>query len=441
MAKLVCMPAVSANAEQALLVEWAVKEGDAVHGGDSLGGIETDKAVVDLQAEQDGVIARLLVAPGTSVAVGAPVAVLLEPGDTDADVQALLGPPPAAGAEPPGGTGRPMPQSAAPSPAPERVFASPLARRRAKEAGVSLQGLQGSGPNGRIVKRDIERVRVADVPLPAEAPAQDSAAPATPASLAEQAFAGAIDARQPAPPIQPSIKSSIQPSIQPSGFDLVPHTSMRLAIARRLAESKATIPHFYLRGQCRMDALLALRAQLNAVAPRKLSLNDLAIRATACALRDVPGMNVTWTPEGLRHHHHADIAVAVATEGGLITPILQAADQLGVVAIGTEMADRVQRARAGRLAPSEYEGGTFGISNLGMYGVAEFAAIINPPQSAMLALGAATREAVVIDATVQAATVMRYTLSVDHRAIDGVLAARWLARYTYYMEQPLAMLV
>lgn len=216
---------------------------------------------------------------------------------------------------------------------------------------------------------------------------------------------------------------------------------MRLAIARRLAESKATIPHFYLRGQCRVDALLALRGQLNTVAPRKLSLNDLAIRAAACALRDVPGMNVTWTPEGLRHHHHADIAVAVATEGGLITPILHAADQLGVVAIGTEMADRVERARAGRLAPSEYEGGTFGISNLGMYGVAEFAAIINPPQSAMLALGAATREALVIDETVQAASLMRYTLSVDHRAIDGVLAARWLARYTYYMEQPLAMLV
>jgi pyruvate dehydrogenase E2 component (dihydrolipoamide acetyltransferase) len=431
MAKLVCMPAVSANAEHAVLVEWNVKEGDEVRGGDTLGGIETDKAVVDLEAEDDGVVGRLLVAPGARVAVGAPLAVLLAPGDSDAEVDVLLGAAagtaaagtdgpaaldtpvesaphdaaPQVGAVSAGGTA-PTAPSAPPSQsrraAPtagrgegegRRIFASPVARRLAREAGLPLDTLQGSGPDGRIVKRDIEHR------LEAGATAPDDAC------------------------------------------ERVPHTPMRLAIARRLTESKTTIPHFYLHGRCRADELDALRTRLNAVMPRKLSFNDLIVRAAACALRDVPDMNVTWGADALRRHRHPDIAVAVATEGGLITPIVRAADGLSVAELARVMAERVERARAGRLAPADYEGGTFGISNLGMHGVVDFAAIINPPQSAMLAVGALVREPVVEGDTVRPGLVMRYTLSVDHRAIDGALAARWLARFTHYMEQPLAMLV
>lgn len=431
MAKLVSMPAVSANAEHAVLVEWNVKEGDEVRAGDTLGGIETDKAVVDLEAEDDGVVGRLLVEPGARVAVGAPLAVLLAPGDSDAEVDVLLGAAdgaaaagadqaaasatlvaapsqdsapqsravPANGAVPPARPApAPQPPGDAPAAGPDerearRIFASPVARRLAREAGLALDALQGSGPDGRIVKRDIE----------------------------QQLKAGATE--------------------PDAVFDLVPHTPMRLAIARRLTESKTTIPHFYLRGLCRADELDALRTRLNAVAPRKLSFNDLIVRAAACALRDVPDMNVTWGPDTLRRHRHPDIAVAVATEGGLITPIVRGADGLGVAELGRVVAALVDRARAGRLAPADYEGGTFGISNLGTHGVMDFAAIINPPQSAMLAVGALVREAVVVGDTVQPGLVMRYTLSVDHRAIDGALAARWLARFTHYMEQPLAMLV
>jgi pyruvate dehydrogenase E2 component (dihydrolipoamide acetyltransferase) len=431
MAKLVCMPAVSANAEHAVLVEWNVKEGDEVRGGDTLGGIETDKAVVDLDAEDDGVVGRLLVGPGARVAVGAPLAVLLAPGDSDAEVDVLLG---AAAGTAPAGADRAAsgdtpvdaaPHDAAPQvravpaagtappapPAPpsqprrdaraagrdegegRRIFASPVARRLARDAGLALDTLQGSGPDGRIVKRDIE------YRLQAGATAPDGS------------------------------------------YDLVPHSPMRLAIARRLTESKTTIPHFYLNGQCRADELDALRTRLNAVTPRKLSFNDLIVRAAACALRDVPDMNVTWGADALRRHRHPDIAVAVATEGGLITPIVRAADGLTLAELAGVMAERVERARAGRLAPADYEGGTFGISNLGMHGVIDFTAIINPPQSAMLAVGALVREPVVAGDTVRPGLVMRYTLSVDHRAIDGALAARWLSRFTHYMEQPLAMLV
>jgi pyruvate dehydrogenase E2 component (dihydrolipoamide acetyltransferase) len=464
MARLVCMPAVSANAEDAVLVEWNVKEGDEVRGGDSLGGIETDKAVVDLEADDDGVVGRLLVEPGARVAVGAPLAVLLGPGDSDAEVDVLLGAAagtsadapdrPAPGDTPfdtpfdtsvdapvdapahdtapqlPAGaaTGtsphRPAARARRDAPAADRdgagegrVFASPLARRLAREAGLALHELEGSGPGGRIVKRDIEQQLAAG-------------------SMQEDDLGQRDDVRKADPG-----KADPGPGRADADFDLIPHTPMRLAIARRLTESKSTIPHFYVRGQCRADALAALRGQLNAVAPRKLSINDLIVRAAACALRDVPEMNVTWSADALRRHRHPDIAVAVATEGGLITPIVRRADELGTAALGRAMAALVERARAGRLAPADYEGGTFGISNLGTHGVKDFAAIINPPQSAMLAVGAIVREPVVVDDAVLPGLVMHYTLSVDHRAIDGALAARWLTRFTHYMEQPLAMLV
>ncbi|OZI61115.1 2-oxo acid dehydrogenase subunit E2 [Bordetella genomosp. 11] len=391
MATMVCMPAVSANAPDAVLAEWIVKEGDSVRAGDSLGGIETDKAVVDLEAEHDGVVGKLLVAQGTRVAVGAPVALLLREGETPRDIAQA-------------GEQVEAAEPAAPSPGPadpSRIFASPVARRTAAAAGLALSGLAGSGPQGRIVKRDVEQALAGDGTRPAPAGGHTDAA----------------------------------------GFDLIPHGSMRKAIARRLTESKSTIPHFYLRGLCRADALLGLREQLKAVVPGRVSINDLVIRGAACALRDVPDMNVTWTADALRRHRHADISVAVATPNGLVTPIVKAADGLGVPAISEAMTALIERARAGRLAPAEYEGGSFGISNLGMLGVPDFAAIINPPQSAMLAVGAIVREAVVDEDTIRVGSVMRYTLAVDHRAIDGELAARWLARLTWYLEHPVAMLV
>jgi pyruvate dehydrogenase E2 component (dihydrolipoamide acetyltransferase) len=416
MATMVCMPAVSANAKDAVLVEWTVSEGDAVRGGDSLGGIETDKAVVDLEAEHDGVVGRLLVAAGTRVDVGAPMAILLRDGETADDAASLLDERAVARpASAPGDGGArtaspgvsasndpavPAPPAEASAHTDSRILASPLARKMARQADVALTDLQGSGPDGRIIKRDVERALAGIAP---------NAAPASTGTA--------------------------------SGYDVVPHTPMRLAIARRLTESKTTIPHFYLRGLCRADALLALRTQFNAVAARKLSINDLVVRAAACALRDVPDMNVTWAPEGLRRYRHADIAIAVATQGGLITPIVRAADRLPVAAIADATSALIERARGGTLAPADYEGGSFGISNLGMHGVSDFAAIINPPQSAMLAVGAVTKEPVADADAVRTAAVMRYTLAVDHRAIDGALAAAWMARFTWYLEQPVAMLV
>ncbi|ANN67520.1 2-oxo acid dehydrogenase subunit E2 [Bordetella bronchialis] len=422
MATMVCMPAVSANAPDAVLVEWTVREGDAVRAGDSLGGIETDKAMVDLEAEHDGVVGRLLVAPGSRVAVGAPLALLLRQGETAediadaarrADAAAVAGGDAAAiagddvavsfDADTPAVGNGDAATSAGGNAAPgARRFASPVARRLAAENGLALATLAGSGPQGRIVKRDVEQ---------------------------------AMEAASGAPPIATEDGGSSP------AYEVLPHSSMRRAIARRVAASKSTIPHFYLRGQCRADALLGLREQLKTVVPGRVSINDLAVRAAACALRDVPDMNVTWTADALRRYRHADIAVAVATPNGLVTPIVRGADQLGVAAISGTMTALIERARAGRLAPAEYEGGSFGISNLGMLGVVDFAAIINPPQSAMLAIGAVAREAVVEADTIRVASVMRYTLAVDHRAIDGELAARWLARFTWYLEHPVAMLV
>ncbi|QOT80166.1 pyruvate dehydrogenase complex dihydrolipoamide acetyltransferase [Cupriavidus basilensis] len=410
MATLLRMPEVAANATQATLQAWTKNEGDTIAVGDCIAEIETDKAVVELNADSAGVLARRLVAAGQDVEVGAPIGVLLVNGETSVDIDALIA---AAGgsAQAPraeaASTGQAVvAANAAPAQA-ARIFASPLARRLAAQRGLDLAALRGSGPNGRIVKRDIERAAAA--PVAAIAPAV-------------------------APPAAPQAQAS-------DAFTEIPHSNMRRTIARRLSESKATIPHFYLTADCRMEKLLALRAQINANAPRKISVNDFIVRAVAVALREVPAANVGWTDTAMRQYRQADIAVAVSTDAGLITPIVRAADTKPLSVISAEIADLATRARASQLRPEEYQGGSFSVSNLGMFGVSEFSAIINPPQAAILAVGATQAVPVVEDGELKAGQVMRCTLSVDHRAIDGALAAQWLAAFKRLLENPLSMLI
>lgn len=414
MATLLRMPEVAANATHATLAAWSKKEGEPIAAGDCLAEVETDKAIVEISADSAGVMGQWLVPAGQEVEVGAPIAVLLATGEAAADVQALLQAagavataPAAAAASAVSGTLAPAATTAQASG--DRLRASPLARRLASQRGVDLSRLQGSGPGGRIVKIDVERAQVA-APAPASAPV--AAAPA-----AAPAGSGA------------------------SAFTEVPHSSMRRTIARRLAESKSTIPHFYLTVECRMERLLALRMEINASASRKISVNDFIVRAVAVALREVPQANVGWTDTAMRQYAQADVAVAVSTDTGLITPIVRAADRKTLSQISAEIADLAARARAGQLRPEEYQGGSFSVSNLGMHGVGAFSAIINPPQAAILAVGASQQKPVVENGELKVGTVMACTLSVDHRAIDGALAAQWLAAFQRAIEAPLSMLI
>ena len=410
MATLLRMPEVAANATHATLAAWSKKEGEPIAVGDCLAEVETDKAIVEISADGAGVMGQWLVPAGQEVEVGAPIAVLLAAGEVAADVQALLQ---AAGAvaTAPAAEAAPAvsstPAAAAASASGDRLRASPLARRLAAQRGVDLSRLQGSGPGGRIVRIDVERAQ-AVAPAPAPVAAPPAAAPAG---------SGA------------------------SAFTEVPHSSMRRTIARRLAESKSTIPHFYLTVECRMERLLALRAEINAAASRKISVNDFIVRAVAVALREVPQANVGWTDTAMRQYAQADVAVAVSTDTGLITPIVRAADRKTLSQISAEIADLAARARAGQLRPEEYQGGSFSVSNLGMHGVGAFSAIINPPQAAILAVGASQHKPVVENGELQVGTVMACTLSVDHRAIDGALAAQWLAAFQRAIEAPLSMLI
>jgi pyruvate dehydrogenase E2 component (dihydrolipoamide acetyltransferase) len=414
MATVVRMPSVLAGATEAAIANWLVAPGDTVTVGTPMAEIETEKALVEYAAEEAGVIGRLVLAVGDAGEIGDPIAVLVSPTETDADIDAALGQPPA-DATPA------APRTSTPSVAPtvvdanglrpvtpesnSRIFASPLVRKVAGEKGVDLAALAGTGPSGRIVRRDLERFLAARPARPAPA-----AVPSPPAAAA-------------------------------AGTRLIPHTPMRRAIARRLTESKASVPHFYLATECVVDDLLALRRQVNEASPVKVSINDFVIMAVAAAFRDVPEATVTWSNEGLVAHQNVDISIAVATEGGLVTPVLRGVDRLRLSEVARSAADLAQRARDRRLRQDEIEGGTFAISNLGMYGTLEFAAIINPPQSGILAVGAARQQPVVIDGSLAAATVMRCTLSVDHRAIDGALAARWLAAFTTRLQHPLTTLI
>jgi pyruvate dehydrogenase E2 component (dihydrolipoamide acetyltransferase) len=414
MATLIRMPEIAANATSAVIKAWSLKEGDSVGVGATLAEIETDKALIEFTSEDQGVLGKILGQVGVDIEVGAPIAVLYAVGEGAVDVDALLAA--ADGVNTEVAMAAPAPLAAAPAVS-ARVFASPLARRLARDSGLELTSLKGSGPHGRIVKRDVAAAQQAAAPAPQAAAPVQQPAPHAAAALAASAANGA------------------------SAFTEVPHSSMRRTIARRLTESKATIPHFYLAADIRMDALMALRAQVNAAAPRKISVNDLIVKAVAGALRDMPDMNVSWTDSALRRYAQADIAVAVATDSGLITPVLRAADSKPISGISAEIADLAARARSGKLALHEYQGGSFTISNLGMFGVRDFTAIINPPQAAILAVGATSARPVVVDGALVAASVMTVTLSVDHRAIDGALAAQWLALLQRNLENPLSILI
>jgi pyruvate dehydrogenase E2 component (dihydrolipoamide acetyltransferase) len=412
MATLICMPEVAANATQVTLQTWIKKEGEVVAVGDCLAEIETDKAIVEFNADRAGVMGPTLIQAGQEVEVGSPIGVLLDVGETSVNVSALL----AKTGDNVGVPLLPNPSTSEPAAPPtllsgskvtpsHRVFVSPLARRLAKQRGIDLNTLIGTGPNGRIVKRDIEAGSAVVVSSPVMA--------------------------------QPS---TVSPSTL-GDYTEVPHSGMRRTIARRLTESKSTIPHFYLSVDCRMDRLMSLRSEINTAMPRKISVNDFIVRAVAVALREVPQANVGWTENAMRQYTQADIAIAVSTDFGLITPIVRAADRKSLSMISQEIADLAERARASQLRPDEYQGGSFSVSNLGMFGVSEFSAIINPPQAAILAVGMTQQVPVVEDGAVKIASVMRCTLSVDHRAIDGALAAQWLAAFKRLLENPLSMLI
>ena len=392
MASVVRMPSVLAGATEAAIASWLVAPGDTVAVGDPLAEIETEKAVIEYGAEEPGVVGRIVLAAGEVGEIGAPIAVLVKDGETDADIDAALGQATRAASQ-------------------TRIFASPIVRKMAREKGIALAAIAGTGPNGRIVRRDLERLAGQRLRTAGEAGQPDRAAP------------------QPA-------------AAQASAADtLIPHTPIRRAIARRLTESMATTPHFYLTTECVVDELLGLRRRINETAPVKVSVNDFVIMAAAAAFGDVPEANVTWSDEGLVAHASVDVSIAVATDGGLVTPVLRGVEAKRLSVIAAEAQSLAQRARDRRLLQHELEGGAFSVSNLGMYGTLEFSAIINPPQSGILAVGAAKPQAVVVDGAVTVANVMRCTLSVDHRAIDGALAARWLAAFTTRIQDPLGMII
>jgi pyruvate dehydrogenase E2 component (dihydrolipoamide acetyltransferase) len=423
MPRLLRMPEVAAGATEAVLAEWIVAERAEFAAEDTLATVETDKAMVDVAAEDAGVVLKTLVAPGAHVEVGAPIAVLGQPGEVVADIGAVLADlGVAAGAGAGADAATPVP-SAVPAPPVSpvgngRVFASPLARKIARQSGVPVETITGTGPGGRILRRDVEAAIAARPAAPPVA-APPVAAPPAPAPVAPVAGSGAAP-----------------------GAD-IPHSRPRRAIAARLVASKQTAPHFYVRATVRAERLTALRAEINAGLGEgaRVSLNDLVVKAVAAAHQRVPEMNVIWTPDAVRTFRIVDIAVAVATDRGLVTPVLRDVTALTITQVAARARDLADRARDGQLRQDELDGGTITVTNLGMYGVEEFAAIINPPQAAILAVGAVRDEPVVEDGTVVPGRVMTVTLSVDHRPVDGVVAARWLAALGELLENPLRILI
>jgi pyruvate dehydrogenase E2 component (dihydrolipoamide acetyltransferase) len=423
MATNILMPALSPTMTEGTLARWLKKEGDQVKAGEIIAEIETDKATMEVEAVDEGILGKILVPGGTAgVKVNDVIAVLVEPGEAvGATPAAKPAAAPAPSAAPVAVAAPAAPAQVAPAPG-DRAVASPLAKRMAQQAGLDLSAIQGSGPNGRIVKSDVEAVLAkgaAPKPAPAaQAPAAALKAPPAPVNLA---------------------------ALGP--HTAVPHSTMRKVIARRLSESKATVPHFYVSMDIELDALLKLRGQLNAASPKdgpgafKLSVNDMVIKAAAVTLRRLPKVNASWTDEAAILYDDVDISVAVSIPDGLITPIVRKADHKGLAAISNEMKDLAARAKAGKLKPEEFQGGGFSISNMGMYGVRDFAAIINPPQAGILAVSAGEQRPVVKDGALAIATVMTCTLSVDHRIVDGALAAEWIAEFKRIVENPLSLML
>jgi pyruvate dehydrogenase E2 component (dihydrolipoamide acetyltransferase) len=439
----VLMPALSPTMEKGNLAKWLKKEGDTVKSGDVIAEIETDKATMEVEAVDEGRLAKILVAAGTAdVAVNTPIAIIAAEGEDASAPVAAVAPAPTAA---PAATASPAaaPMMAAPAAAErapgERVFASPLARRVAKERGLDLSRVEGTGPKGRVILRDVEAADSAGV-----AKAQPAAAPAPVA-------AAAAPAPKAAPAPAPAMSDDATRRLfEPGSFTETPHDGMRKTIARRLTEAKSTIPHFYLSLDCELDALLALREQINAAAPKgadgkpayKVSVNDMVIKAMAMALTAVPDANATWTETAMLKHRHADVGVAVSIPGGLITPVIRKAELKTLSAISNEMKDLAARAKNRKLKPEEYQGGTTAVSNLGMFGIKNFSAVINPPHATILAVGAGEKRPVVkADGSLGVATVMSVTLSTDHRAVDGALGAELLSAFKGYIERPMGMLV
>jgi pyruvate dehydrogenase E2 component (dihydrolipoamide acetyltransferase) len=422
----ILMPALSPTMTEGTLARWLKKEGETIKAGDVIAEIETDKATMEVEAVDEGVLGRILVQDGTEgVKVNEPIAVLVNAGEAVPAAAASTAkaaptkaeaPAPAAPAAP-APAQLPVPNGHA---AGERIFASPLARRMASQAGIDLSAMKGSGPNGRIVRADIEA-------------AQKGTPPITPVPVQ-------------APP--PAVRAPAPAAAITAPHRLVPHSSMRKVIARRLTEAKSSIPHFYISMDIEIDALIALQQQLNAKSPARdqpgsyfITINDLVIRAAAATLRRIPEVNASWTDDGMVFYDDVDISVAVAIPDGLITPIVRHADQKGLLTISREMRDLATRARAGKLKPEEFQGGGFSISNMGMFGVTEFSAIINPPQAAILAVATGAKRPVVKNDALAIATVMTCTISVDHRCVDGALGARWLREFKTIVEDPLSLML
>ncbi|HET7680667.1 MAG TPA: pyruvate dehydrogenase complex dihydrolipoamide acetyltransferase [Xanthobacteraceae bacterium] len=440
----ILMPALSPTMEKGNLAKWVKKEGDKVAPGDVLAEIETDKATMEVEAVDEGTLAKIVVPEGTQdVPVNQVIAVLAGEGeDVKAAASAAAGTekkaaPPKAETKPAEAKPAEAPKQAAsaaapraPAPAPiaapqgDRLFASPLAKRLAREGNIDLARVQGSGPHGRVVARDIEAAKSGGAQ---KAPAAGAAAPI----------------------VQPPSDDKIMALFEQGSYEIIPHDNIRKIIARRLVEAKTTIPHFYLTVDCIIDNLLTAREEINGSAPKdkdgkpawKLSVNDFVIKALALALQRVPDANVTWTEAGMLKHKHSDVGVAVSIPGGLITPIVRHAELKSLSVISNEMKDLAARARAKKLRPEEFQGGTSAVSNLGMYGIREFAAVINPPHATILAVGAGEQRAIVRDGKVEAATVMTTTLSTDHRAVDGVLGAQLLGAIKAIIENPVMMVV
>jgi len=448
----ILMPALSPTMEKGNLAKWLKKEGDKVKSGDVIAEIETDKATMEVEAVDEGTIAKILVPEGTQdVAVNDVIAVMAGDGE---DVKAASSVQPqkaeakpepkpepkqeakqetkAEAPKPDAAPAKPAPQAPASAPATsqgnghDRTFSSPLARRLAKEAGIELARINGSGPHGRIIARDVEGAKSGKgLKAPAGAPAG-------------------------APSVAPSMSDKqILALFEPGSYEVVPHDGMRRTIAQRLTASVQTVPHFYLTMDCDIGKLLAAREEINAAAPKdkekkplyKLSVNDFVIKAMAIALQRIPDTNVSWTEAGMLKHKHSDIGVAVAMPGGLITPIIRKAETKSLSTISAEMKDFAARARARKLKPDEYQGGTTAVSNLGMYGIKDFTAVINPPHATILAVGTSEERAVVRGGKIEAAHIMSVTLSCDHRAVDGALGAELIGAFKMLIENPVMMMV